>query len=74
MEQDDLQSGTENVAECCGVCGQKDRRSGRDRRVKDLGPPGGVERRHRPDPRRPAVTELELSEVEWERYFGNGRD
>jgi hypothetical protein len=71
---DDLRSDTENAAEYCSARGQKDRRSGKDRRVRDIGPPDGVERRHRPDPRRPVVKEQELSEAEWERYFGNGRD
>jgi hypothetical protein len=74
VTNDDLQSGTENAAGGCDVFQQTDRRSGRDRRVKDVGPPDGVERRHRPDPRRPAVAELELSEAEWERYFGGGQD
>lgn len=45
----------------------KERRSGRDRRGKDKGPPTGRDRRVGMEPRRPEVTEVEFSPSEWER-------
>lgn len=48
-----------------------DRRSGVDRRQVDVGPRFGErERRRRPDPRKPEVEEIALSDAEWERAFG----
>ena len=44
-----------------------DRRSGRDRRQVDLGPPPGVrERRVSVEPRKPEVLERELTNSEWD--------
>lgn len=44
----------------------RDRRSGRDRRQVDLGPPPGVrERRVSVEPRKPEVVEREISPSEW---------
>jgi hypothetical protein len=42
-----------------------DRRSGQDRRKVDKGPPSGRERRVHLEPRRPEVSELDLSNSEW---------
>jgi len=42
-----------------------ERRSGRDRRQVDKGPPGRVERRRVAEPRKPEVSELEVTESEW---------
>ena len=42
-----------------------ERRSGRDRRQVDKGPPGGRDRRVNIEPRRPEVVELEVSVSEW---------
>jgi len=42
-----------------------ERRSGRDRRQLDKGPPGRVDRRRVAEPRKPEVSELEVSESEW---------
>ncbi|MBN8441897.1 MAG: hypothetical protein J0M28_09410 [Thauera sp.] len=51
-----------------------ERRTGIDRRQKDLGPAAGTaERRRRPDPRKPEVAELQLSDHEWELTFGRLR-
>jgi hypothetical protein len=44
-----------------------DRRSGRDRRKVDKGPPGGRERRVSLEPRMPEVTESEMTPSEWDR-------
>ena len=41
-----------------------DRRSGRDRRNTEEGPPGGYEGRRAVEPRQPELTELHLSEEE----------
>jgi hypothetical protein len=42
-----------------------ERRSGRDRRQVDKGPPSGRDRRVGLEPRRPEVVELEVSVSEW---------
>lgn len=46
---------------------KRDRRSGVDRRQKDLGPPRGIERRKGIEPRKPEVTEIEITPSEWGR-------
>lgn len=43
-----------------------ERRSGRDRRQVDKGPPGGRERRVSVEPRKPEVVEREVSPSEWD--------
>jgi hypothetical protein len=42
-----------------------ERRSGRDRRVVDKGPPDKIERRRGVEPRMPEVVEREMSNSEW---------
>lgn len=42
----------------------QDRRTGKDRRQEEQGPPSGYERRRSVEPRKPEVTELDLSEDE----------
>lgn len=42
-----------------------DRRSGQDRRKKDMDPPGGRERRRSVEPRRPEVVEIDLTPSQW---------
>ena len=42
-----------------------DRRSGKDRRQVEVGPPSRHERRRAIEPRQPEVIELELSESQW---------
>lgn len=42
-----------------------ERRSGRDRRQADKGPPGRAERRRVAEPRKPEVAELDMTESEW---------
>jgi hypothetical protein len=42
-----------------------ERRSGKDRRQGDKGPPGRVDRRRVVEPRKPEVAELNLSDSEW---------
>ncbi|WP_341892273.1 hypothetical protein [Variovorax sp. YR752] len=42
-----------------------ERRSGRDRRQVDKGPPGRAERRRVAEPRKPEVAELDMTESEW---------
>jgi hypothetical protein len=42
-----------------------DRRSGRDRRARDIGPPSGRDRRRSLEPRKPEVVEIEVSAEEW---------
>lgn len=49
-----------------------DRRSGSDRRQRELSFLGRVERRKRVEARKPEIVELKLSETEWDDYFGNG--
>ena len=49
---------------------KQERRSGRDRRVLDLGAPVGKELRKKVEARKPEIVELELSETEWEEHFG----
>ena len=44
---------------------QTDRRSGRDRRQVDKGPPSGRERRVGMEPRKPEVQELDFTPSEW---------
>jgi len=43
-----------------------DRRSGRDRRRADRGPPGKIERRRSVEQRAPDVVEREMSNSEWD--------
>lgn len=43
----------------------RDRRTGKDRRVVDSGPPGKVERRRSVEQRSPEVVEREMSSSEW---------
>ncbi len=47
-----------------------ERRSGRDRRQSDRGPPTAVERRRCAEKRKPEIVELAISEGDWLRYFG----
>ncbi len=47
-----------------GVAPTKERRTGDDRRKRDLARPAG-ERRRAVEPRKPEVTELDLSPAEW---------
>lgn len=48
-----------------------DRRAGQDRRNDDKGPPAGwTERRRSTERRLPALNEFEISESEWQMYFG----
>jgi hypothetical protein len=42
-----------------------DRRSGKDRRKLEKGPPGTHDRRRSVEPRKPEVVELDLSPSEW---------
>jgi hypothetical protein len=42
-----------------------ERRSGRDRRVVDIPPPKGRERRRTAEPRRPEVTEIDMTASQW---------
>jgi len=42
-----------------------ERRSGRDRRRVDVGPPGRFDRRRGVEQRRPEVVEIEMSNTEW---------
>jgi hypothetical protein len=42
-----------------------ERRSGRDRRQRDSGPPDGWERRRSVEARKPEVTELEFTPSQW---------
>jgi hypothetical protein len=42
-----------------------DRRSGKDRRKADRGPPGKIERRRSVEQRAPEVVEREMSNSEW---------
>ena len=42
-----------------------ERRSGKDRRQGDKGPPGRVDRRREAEPRKPEVAELDLTDSEW---------
>ena len=44
---------------------REERRTGDDRRRRDIGPPGRHERRRGVEARKPEVVELELSESEW---------
>ena len=48
----------------------RERRSGRDRRQEDVGPPGKIEQRRRVEARKPEIEEVVLSEAEWEANFG----
>jgi hypothetical protein len=45
---------------------EAERRSGRDRRQEDLGPPN-VDRRRGIEPRKPEVNEVDISDSEWSR-------
>lgn len=42
-----------------------DRRTGKDRRKRDLGPPGKLERRRTVESRQPDVSEIDMSPAEW---------
>ena len=42
-----------------------DRRTGKDRRKRDLGPPGKLERRRTVESRQPDVSEIEMSASDW---------
>jgi hypothetical protein len=42
-----------------------ERRSGRDRRVIDIPPPKGRERRRTAEPRKPEVTEIDMTASQW---------
>jgi len=44
---------------------REERRTGDDRRRRDIGPPGRHERRRGGEARKPEVVELDLSESEW---------
>lgn len=44
----------------------KDRRAGKDRRQKELAPPGGRERRRNLEPRKPDVAEIDLTSSQWD--------
>lgn len=48
-----------------------ERRSGRDRRQAEQGPPNGIERRKGIEPRQPEVREIELSASEWAQLEAN---
>lgn len=49
-----------------GIAGVLDeRRSGRDRRRRETPPPAGADRRRSIEPRRPEVTEVEMSADQW---------
>lgn len=50
-----------------------ERRSGADRRLRDLDPVRGLERRKRAEARKPDIAEVVLSEDEWKRHFGRDR-
>jgi hypothetical protein len=44
-----------------------ERRSGKDRRVVDIPPPKGRERRRTAEPRKPEVTEIDMTQSQWGR-------
>jgi hypothetical protein len=44
-----------------------ERRTGRDRRKQDGAPPKGIERRRGIEPRKPEVSEVQISESDWGR-------
>jgi hypothetical protein len=48
-----------------------ERRTGADRRKRDIAPPAGWERRRNVDPRMPEVTELELTDSQWAVLHGS---
>ncbi len=53
---------------------KNERRTGCDRRVDESGPPHGWRDRCRRTERRiPEISEQEISEADWETYFGAGR-
>jgi hypothetical protein len=49
----------------------EDRRSGRDRRRADQGPPGTADRRRGVEPRQPEVMEIEMSPSQWMTLTGD---
>lgn len=49
-----------------------ERRSGKDRRQRELGLLGRIERRRRVEARKTEIVDVVLSETEWELHFGNG--
>jgi hypothetical protein len=48
-----------------------ERRSGKDRRQREIGWLGKIERRRRVEARKPELVDVVLSETEWELHFGN---
>lgn len=50
---------------------KNERRSGADRRQRDLDPASGLEHRKRVEARKPDIAEVVLSEDEWKRHFGS---
>jgi hypothetical protein len=48
-----------------------ERRSGKDRRVADVPPPKGRERRRTAEPRKPEVTEIDMTASQWGRLSSN---
>jgi hypothetical protein len=49
-----------------------ERRSGKDRRQRELGLLGRIERRRGVEARKTEIVDVVLSETEWELHFGNG--
>ncbi len=50
---------------------QERRNTRSDRRIEDIGPPNGWrDRRKRVERRIPAMEEIEVSDAEWAKYFG----
>lgn len=53
---------------------KNERRTGGDRRVSESGPPHGWrDRRRRTERRIPEISEQEISDAEWESYFGSSK-
>jgi hypothetical protein len=48
-----------------------ERRSGKDRRTADVPPPKGRERRRTAEPRKPEVTEIDMTPSQWGRLSGS---
>jgi hypothetical protein len=49
----------------------EERRSGKDRREANDPPPGGIEHRKAGDARKQPISEVELSDEEWNKLFGD---
>lgn len=49
-----------------------ERRSGKDRRVQDVGPKGDRERRRSLEARKPEVVEIQMTDDEWGRLYQTG--